>query len=833
MRFSDSHRESAIGIRSSLGSRGLPLRTILAASILVFCGLAAAQTGNRGGRARPVPLTFATNAGQTDGRVAFLANGSGWVLFLTWTGLVIKLARPAGGKMGSARSAVADVRLVGASAAARLEGVDPRPVKVSYFIGNDPGKWQAGVAAFGRVAYRGIYPGIDLVVSGSDTSLRLQFVSAPGAHPEAIRMRVQGDAGGALDSNGNLVLSAGPGAGAGLTVEHPRITASGGETALPAASGYQLALSSPGEVGSDPAQAGNVVDNPQLVYSTLLSGSGAPPVTTGNGQDQGQGVAVDANGRIYVTGIAESVDFPVTSDAFQAVNNGAPGLPNVSVSVIDPIRPPDAQLIYSTYLGGSGAFCNSFKSCTHEYGDWPHGIELGPNGLIYIAGWTWSPDFPVTAGAFQPVNKAFGETQDLASSQKNAFLTVIDPAAPPTQQLVYSTYLGGAGGDEAYGLAVDAAGLAYVGGLTASADFPVTKDAFQRVYHGQSPVGNGVGWNGFLAILDPTLSGSGSLKYSTFLGGGFHARGPNGGDNVLALALGPDGLVYLTGTASSQSFPTTGSAFKKTIDVPHHPKQSNANAFLTVLNPAKPRSHQLVYSSYLGGTNIDYGNAIAVGPNGLAYIAGETCLLFKATDDFPVTPGAFQVAFPDSGNGGCRAFFSELDPHRAGKKSLLYSTYLGGGLVQTVDGQQLIAQDTANGVALNNATGFAYLIGTTADANFPVTTGALQPAVAGAFNVFLTVLDPAVKGSQALVYSTYLGGARLDYGNAVALGSNGLVCLAGATSSVLGSTPASNWPVTANAIQRTYPGYIGGESEFVTVLNPSLTPPAATSTPNR
>ncbi|MFZ0693876.1 MAG: SBBP repeat-containing protein, partial [Alphaproteobacteria bacterium] len=372
-------------------------------------------------------------------------------------------------------------------------------------------------------------------------------------------MRVEGTAQVAPGSSRGVALSAGGGAPKFL-IETPIIER--GEGGVVPVEDYQVALAQDsGSAAPNDQGTVNLINNPQVIYSSLLAGSGtAGPKTGGSppvGRDFGLGITVDAQGLVYITGQTESIDFPVTSNAFQGADNGAGrGLPNVFVTVLDPSKPPDSQLIYSTYLGGSGEDCAG-KACTSERGDRGFAIALGPNGLIYLAGQTFSSDFPVTSSAFQSVNRAFGTTANPANlwGPSNAFFAVIDRSATPAQQLVYSTYLGGTGGEQGFGVAVDTTGLAYVGGMTASTDFPVTPSAFQNANRGFQGVPlSGASSSGFVSILDPTKKGKSSLKYSSYLGGSF-AKRMGAGDAVISVALDPSGLVYLTGNATSTSFP--------------------------------------------------------------------------------------------------------------------------------------------------------------------------------------------------------------------------------------------------------------------------------------
>ena len=325
--------------------------------------------------------------------------------------------------------------------------------------------------------------------------------------------------------------------------------------------------------------------------------------------------------------------------------------------------------------------------------------------------------------------------------------------------LVYSTYLGGSGGDQGNSIAVDGSGNAYVTGVTDSTDFP-TVNSMQST--------NGGDYDAFVTKLNPTGS---ALIYSTYLGG-------DGIDDGNGIAVDASGNAYVTGRTDSTNFPTTASAFQPTIGGIY------GNAFLAKLNAT---GSALVYSTYLGGSGDDSGNSIAVDTSGNAYVTGYT-----DSTNFPATAGAFQ---PTIGGMFDNGFVTKLNPTGS---ALVYSTYLGGS-----------GDDSGQGIAVE-ASGNAYVTGSTDSTNFPATAGAFQPTIGGMFdNGFVTKLNPT---GSALVYSTYLGGSGNDSGNSIAVNTSG-------NAYVTGYTDSTNFPVTAGAFQPTIGGMF--DNAFVTKLNPT------------
>jgi Abnormal spindle-like microcephaly-assoc'd, ASPM-SPD-2-Hydin/Beta-propeller repeat/Cep192 domain 4 len=332
---------------------------------------------------------------------------------------------------------------------------------------------------------------------------------------------------------------------------------------------------------------------------------------------------------------------------------------------------------------------------------------------------------------------------------------VIDPT------LSYSTYLGGTGTDNAFGIAVDSSGNAYIAGQTSSLDFPI-KGAFQGSNNG--------GTDAFIAKL--SADGS-SLVYSTYLGG-------SGTDYARAIAVDANGSAYVTGATNSTNFPVTPGVKQLTLI-------GGYDAFVTKLGAD---GSSLSYSTYLGSSDDDIGNAIAVDSAGDTFIAGST-----ASPKFPVTKSAFQTTL----SGGTDAFFIELNP--TATSPAIYGTFLGGS-----------GDDSANGIAIDSS-GKAYITGQTASSNFPVTLGVQQTTLGGSTDAFAAKLDPAQAGIPSLVYSTYLGGAGDDIGYGIALDSSNDAYIAG-------STDSATYPVTTGVVQTTLGG---GTDAFVSELNPDGT----------
>jgi len=408
-----------------------------------------------------------------------------------------------------------------------------------------------------------------------------------------------------------------------------------------------------------------------LVYSTYLGGTNSSTQT-------GTGIAVDSSGNAYITGYTQAADFPTTAGTYRTclacpITQNAPfGNTDGFVTKLDP---SGSQLVYSTYLGGSGGFS----------GDGGNAIAVDASGSAYVTGSTNSLDFPTTGNAFQ---------RTCVGCDKDGGVGFVTKLSPNGQiPLAYSTYLGGGngsftGGDQGNGIAVDSTGSAYVAGSASSSNFPTTPGAFQTQFHTNE------GAAVFVAKLKPDASGP--LVYSTLIGG-------TAFDNGLAIAIDSHGNAYVTGRADSSDFPTTPQAFQVT-----HPNPGSDSPFVTKLNQ---NGSALVYSTFLDGTSpstTELGDAIGVDSQGNAYLTGRT-----GAPNFPTTPDALRTSC-----AGCadKVFVSVLNPTG---QALVYSTYLGGTSV-----------DLGNALALDRS-GNLYVTGSTFSSNFPVTPGAFQTMCGG------------------------------------------------------------------------------------------------------
>ncbi len=653
---------------------------------------------------------FEANQGQAGAAaVRFLYRGPLYTLWLTPTEEVIRLR---GGGGAAAAPAVVRLRLEGADPAARWTGEEPRAARSNYFVGTDPRRWRTGIARFARVHAAGVWPDIDLVVREKRRQVEYDLLVAPGADPARVRFIVEGAESVAIGAQGELILHTPAG---DLVQPVPAIyqregarrrqiagrwtLRARGAGAAPVAGTAEIAGTEVGfAIGSYDRTRPLVID-PTLLYSTYLGGSGIDGVTQ---------VAVDPAGNAYVTGSTGSADFPGTGRS--PVQSTLGGGQDVFVTKIDATG---TAIVYSTYLGADGE-------------DIAGAIAVDGGGSAYVTGITTSAHFPGTAGS---------AIQAVPAGNQDAFVTKLNAAGTA---IVYSTYLGGSGIDQARGIAVDGAGNAYVAGYTQSTDFRgVSAASLQGSINAVE--------SGFVTKINAAGS---AIVYSTYLGGSNTLGSLNG------IAVDGSGSAIVVGYTAGTTFPgVTRESIQPAL----------AGEFDAVVTKLDPAGTGIVYSTFLGGAGIDIAESVALDGAGNAYVAG-----YSSSSAWSVAGlHSIQPHIADAAESG---FVAKIDPTGS---TLVYLTFLGGSSTGS-------AGDLARAVAVDRV-GNAYVTGSTTSATFPgVGPSSLQSTLQGSTDAFLTQIDPE---GTALVYSTYLGGSGSDTAWGLALDAAGNIYVGGYTTS--------------------------------------------------
>ncbi len=701
------------------------VRVCIILALLPAVTLAQATAGTDAPAAsNPSSLIFVENAGQFVPGARFQVWGGGASVWLAEDAIWLTLIEATAAHSLTVRS-----RGSGAAAPAYLgkgvhikltfPGANPHPhlepfnrleTHVSYFNGDDPARWRANVPAWGGVRYVGLYPGIDLVLTGEGAELVPRLVVRSAGDLRRVRLQVDGAETVAVAGS---TLRLGTAAGeATVPLLHAEGPAAGVAVRRRGALAFEVAEPfAPADLdqASAPSLAG---DASQLLYGTYLGGSSG---------DWGESIAVDKSGATYVGGATQSTDFPVTAGAFDTAFNGEH---DATVLKLDAAG---TALVYATFLGGSdgdsvhglavdesgAAYVTGHTDCygfpstpgaydttcnSNPWGGDAFVVKLNPDGMLleyatflggsiqeggfgitvdgsgaaYIMGVTGSSDFSTTPGAFD--TEYNGGT--------DAFVAKLNAAG---SDLEYATFLGGSADEWSTGIALDGSGAAYVTGETTSTNFPATPDAFDTSYGGGEHNGDA-----FVAKLNAAGS---ALDYATFLGG-------SDDDSGSGIAVDGSGAAYATGFTYSSDFPTTPGAF----DTAFGGTQFYGDAFVAKLDAA---GSALDYATFLGGSLGEVGSGIAVGSTGAATVTGET-----ASSDFPATPNGFDTEL----GGGLDAFAALLNT--TGSR-LDCATFLGGS-----------GDDFGPDITVDEG-GVVYITGETASSDFPTTPGGLDADLHG------------------------------------------------------------------------------------------------------
>lgn len=666
-----------------------------------------------------LPLLFTENVGQFDSQARFVVQGMSSTLYLTDNALWFTIAVP--GKLAvnaltpaqrtsstSPRQAsTLNLSFSGANVHPRIEAFQHLDTVVSYFSGHGSANWHSAVPVWGGVRYHDLYSGIDLELSSLQGHLVPRLIVRDGADLNAVHLRVEGvnavtTDGDALQietSSGNwslplLLVDTIPSA-------QPTIQPSGAQS-------FDISAPFAAQTTSAPASARSAAPV-DLLYGTFLGGSD---------MDVARGIAVDQSGAAYITGDTSSADFPSTPGAFHtSIDTTA-----YSTAFVAKLNPAGTALEYATFFGGSR-------------GSVGMGIAVDNTGSAYVAGATTSPDFPVTAGAF---DTSFNSATDVT----DAFIAKLNPTGTA---LSYATFVGGFNYDLATGIALDSSGAAYVTGQTEAADFPVTAGAFDTTF------------NGGIDVFALKINPSGSvLDYALFIGG-------SGLDSGRRIAVDQGGTAYLIGQTFSSDFPTTPGAYDTTFN---NAEPWYSDAFVVKLTST---GSSLAFATFLGGASSDEGSDISVSADGVAYVTGTT-----SSTDFPTTPGAFNTT-----PSGFDAFVAKLTPNGS---ALTYATFLG-------------SSSTGRGIAVDS-TGAAYITGYTVSPEFPTTPNAYDTSFNGGENdAYLVTLAPS---GDSLSYATFIGGAGDDTGSSVALGLDQQAYIIGQTGSADFPTTPGAYNTTFN-----------------------------------
>lgn len=591
----------------------------------------------------------------------------------------------------------------------------------NYFKG---GTYRAA-DAYSHLRRSNLYPGIDIVYYGNGGKLEYDLDLAPGADPSRIHLRFEGADKVSLDPSGGVVLKTKSGE---IVQQLPLVyqkQPSGETTAVKAA--YRMAADGTVRLnlGKYDHSRPLVVD-PSILYDFWFSGSNAQVAVS---------LGHDAQGYEYIAGWTYSPDFTAGGNGYNQNYSSDQDCWLVKFNAF--ASKGESVILYSTYFGG-------------DFNDNLTSMVVDPSGNMYFGGTTLSTDFPVSANAY-------ASTLPNTNANLNGFVAELNSNILGPSSLVYSTYFGGSMDLQINGVATFE-GQIYATGWTVTPDMPAasTLTPFQATLSGS--------YDSFIAVFDPQLScASSTLTFSSYLGGFSEDIGRS-------IDVDSTGKAYIAGYTFSSDFPVTGNAFQATYN------DGGGDAFLTEIDPV---AGTIVYSTFVGGTNIDVATKVAVDQaTGNVAMTG-----FTFSTDFPLTVNAAQPIF--GGGGNADAFIEVLNPSAGSPANqLVYGTYYGGN-------QDEVSYD------LRYANGLYYIAGYTYSKNLPVTSNALNPVSAGGgVDAFEAIIDP----NNALVYASYITGQGNQVAYAVDSDAAGNIYTAGyATGDIFpNNTPPQNAPGNYN-----------------------------------
>jgi hypothetical protein len=597
-------------------------------------------------------------------------------------------------------------KLIGANPDAPASGGAKREAKSDYFTGRDRSQWRFGAPHFGEVRVTGAYRGIDVVWYASGRLLEYDFVVAPGADPKAIRFQLEG-AKAKLTGDGGLEYSLG---GVKVKQERPVAYQVAGGTRKPVDANYRLLKD-----GSVRIQLGAYDRNSELVIDPVLSYSG---YLGGTGNDVATGVAIDAAGAVWVAGTTTS---DVSSDwvrpPFDSDRNGGK---DAFLARMVPDAARGWKLDHYTYIGGSDE-----DNCA--------AITMAPDGIIYMAGMTYSLDFPLAGNAHQTENKGDAE----------AFVVRYNPLWEGAFALEYASYLGTTAGEFPTAVAANLKGMVAVVGWTEGGELPA------GALNGALQPSNRGGADAFVYTFDTNAEAGSTLLNTTLFGG-------NSTDIANAAAMDEDGRVYIAGVTMSSDLPLEGGSYQAF-------NYGNGDGFLAIIDPKQASFDGFKYATYYGGSELDVTMGMKLSKDGTLLLTGYT-----VSDDFPRSTGAFQTIK----NGYVDAWVSKLDPKQGGAAFVQYSSLIGG-----------VGTDVGYAIE-EDASGSVTIAGYTDSYDYPVKNPPIaESAAASGMDGFVTSLNLAKTGAEAINYSALYGGRGIDVITAIDIAADGGIALAGYSTS--------------------------------------------------
>ena len=682
------------------------------------------------------PLLFIENRGQVASRVAYYIQGSDTTIYFTARDITFALS-----DKGEARRWAVSLSFIGANRDVKPRGENPTATTISYFRGPKE-QWKTGLASYSTLVYPNLWPGIDLIYTGTSSRLKYEFVVKPGADPDQIKLAYSGASDVRLNQSGQLDVITPVGS---FLDDRPVSYQEVNGQPTEVATSFNLQTERIQNrkvygfrVGEYDRNKPLLIDPAVVIYAGFVGGVNS---------EASLRVAVDGAGNAYIAGQTTSnttEGFPATVGPDNTFNpNRQAG--SASFHMIDvfvaKVKADGTGLAYAGYIGGVG---NQVAT----------GIAVDAAGNAYVVGATDSnpnSGFPATVGpkltySGAPASNAVGIFDWFLA---DGFIAKVNASGT---RLDYCGYIGGDNFDFAYSVAVDQSGSAYVTGETMSSPASLPATVGPSLTHG------GGGFDAFVAKVKADGTG---FDYLGYIGGNKRDRG-------FAIAVDSQGSAYVTGDTTSPA---------SSLPVKVGPSLTFGNSTDAFVAKVKPDGTGLVYLGYIGGAKVDMGSGIAVDSAGNAYVTGGTR---SPESSFPVKVGPKLTYNGSDNNLFGDAFIAKV---KADGTGFVYAGYIGGA-----------GGDTGFDVKLD-AAGNAYVVGSTTSANFPVNDGSTFKGGTAYGDAFVAVVRADGSG---LLAAGYFGGANDDVGTGIALDGEGNIYITGTTLSTEANFPATVGPFLTN-----------------------------------
>ncbi|MBI2268736.1 MAG: PKD domain-containing protein [Bacteroidetes bacterium] len=646
--------------------------------------------------------------------------------------------------------------------------------RTNYLIGNDFSKHVTNVSDYRMIKYNDLYENIDLRYYSTGKNFKYDYILKPGSDISKIQMTCEGIKNVHINGEGQLEIKTTWGT---LVEEMPE--------SYQIINGGKKNIKIIYRVLNDTTFGFNATEEYNRSFPVIIDpiiykwGTYLGSTTTNVGFGYSRDITVDSKGYVYGTSFY-NLSFPTTAGVYDQTYNGAScgACPTgqdyyLGDIIVYKLKPDASALVWATYIGGSKD-------------EWGVGIAVDEaTNEVIIRGMTSSSNFPTTAGAY---DNSFNGVTDAVVCKLNA---------TAGNTLIYSTYIGGTDADETIGFNINDIGYnqstknVYVVDYTLSTDFPMTPGCYDPTYNG--------GGDAVVFVLNPGGNGNADLKYASYLGG-------TGLDRPFSIGYHQNyGKMAVTGITRSTDYPVTVNAHKNTF------QGGLQDAFMFILNPAGSGAGDLIYSTYVGGSDNDYSQTIHVNSIGESAISGFT----NSNNFSAITAGSYDPSFNTCVvSGNSNIFMVKFNPIG----NVVFGTFFGDG-----------AWSAGNGIWVTES-GEVFLSGEVGDGsggcNIPTTPCAYDNSLAGSSDQFLAKFNAS--GSN-LLYATYIGGGRADYH------ASGLFYSGDCSQEVYiaGASHSFDFPVTAGVVQPVHNDPTGLLDKpvvykFKPVITPNFTNSAGT-----